>query len=68
MNPSTLGFIRAIGVVVLVSVLTYLGDASHLSGIASEGLATLIAALALAVEHAIENSSGNALFGAVRSK
>jgi len=68
MSPSTLGFIRAIGTVVLMSVLTYLGDSAHLNGIVSATAATIISALALALEHSIESSTGNALFGAVRSR
>lgn len=65
MNPATLGFLRAIGTVVLMSVLTYLGDASHLNGILSATLATVISAFALAIEHSIAATTGTALFGAV---
>lgn len=68
MNPSTLGFIRALGVAVVMAVVSYLADASHLNGVVSAGLATIISALALAIEHSIEGSTGNALFGAVRTQ
>jgi hypothetical protein len=66
MNPATLGFVRALGTVALVAVLSYLGDAAHLSGIVSDSLATVIAALALGLEHSIESQTGNGLFGAVK--
>lgn len=68
MNPALLGFCRAIGVVVLSSVLAYIGDAAHLNGIVDGVLATIISGAALALEHSIEQSSGNALFGAVKTR
>lgn len=68
MNPAILGLIRGIGVAILMAVLTYLGDASHLNGILSGSLAAIISGVALMIEHSIENSTGNALFGAVRTQ
>jgi hypothetical protein len=50
----------------LVSVLSYVGDATHLNFL-TPTTATLLAGLALALEHAIEAKTGNALFGAVRA-
>jgi hypothetical protein len=49
-------------------VLAYLGDASHLNGVVGVGLASLISALALSVEHAIGDVLGQHLFEAVRVK
>jgi hypothetical protein len=66
MNPATLGFVRALGTVAVVAVLSYLGDAAHLNGIVSESVAAIIAALALGLEHSIEEKTGNGLFGAVK--
>lgn len=68
MSPAILGFVRAIGSIILMAVLAYLGDVSHLNGIVSASLATVIAGIAMSVEHMIEAKSGNALFGAVRSE
>jgi hypothetical protein len=65
MSPSLLGFVRGLGFTVLLVVLNYLGDAAHLSGLVSVSTAALVSSLALALEHAIENKTGNALFGAV---
>lgn len=67
MSPAILGFVRGLGTIILMSVLTYVGDASHLNGLVSAAGASIIAGLALALEHAIQNGTGNALFGAVRT-
>lgn len=68
MSPAILGFLRALGVIILTAVLAYVGDASHLDGVVSISLAGIISSLALGLEHSIENKTGNALFGAVRSR
>ncbi len=67
MNPALLGFIRALGVVVLAAILNYLGDVSHLTIILNPYTASIISALALALENSMESRTGNALFGAVES-
>jgi hypothetical protein len=67
-SPAFLGLIRGLGTAVLLAGLTYLGDASHLNGVVSVSVATVIAALALSLEHYIEGRTGNALFGAVTSR
>ena len=67
MSPLLLGFLRGIGFAVLGAVLVYLGDATNLTGILNPSTATIIAALALGIEHSIEAKTGNALFGAVRT-
>lgn len=66
MNPKLLGFLRALGVVVLTSVLAYLGDAAHLAPFVSTSVASLISAAALAWEHSIESKGNGALFGLSR--
>lgn len=68
MNPLILGFVRGIGFAVLAAALTYLGDINHISGILSPQVAAVIVALALAFEHQIEGKTGNALFGAVKTR
>lgn len=62
-TPAQLGFIRALGVAIVLFVLSYIGDASHLNGLVSDSVATLIAGLALGVEHYIQAKTGSALFG-----
>jgi hypothetical protein len=64
MSPSLLGFIRGIAFAVVVAVLSFIGDATHLTGILNPETAAFVAALALAIEHGIEAKTGNALFGA----
>jgi len=61
-----IGFVRGLGMVMLTAGLSYLGSVEHLSWL-SPGTATLVAALALAIEHAIEAGTGKALFGSVRA-
>lgn len=68
MSPAFLGFIRGIGFAVLVAILTFVGNAANLSGVLNPATASLIAALALAIEHAIQGSTGNALFGMVKAR
>jgi hypothetical protein len=67
MNPSLLGFFRGILAAVIVAVLTYAGDATHL-GFLNPATASIVAALALALEHAIEGKTNKALFGAVTTR
>lgn len=64
--PGILGFIRAIGVVVITAVLSYIGVADNLSFL-NPATATLIAGLALAIEHIIEARTGSALFGVAKA-
>lgn len=68
MSASLLGFIRGLGTVLLLGALTYVGDASHLNGVLSVGIAAFVSSAALALEHAIEANTGNALFGAVSTR
>lgn len=68
MNPAILGFVRGLGVVILTGVLTYIGDASNLTGVTTPFIAGLVAAIALAIENAIAGKTGKALFGAVTQK
>lgn len=65
-----IGFIKAIGVVVITAILSYLGNAAHLNGVLSPVLASLVAALAASLESHFKDASGNteALFGAVTVK
>lgn len=64
-TPAQKGFIHGIAIALLSAVLIYLGDASHLTMWVSVPTATLIAALAMAIEENIQSSTGKALFGTV---
>ncbi len=66
-SPAVLGFLRTLLTVAIIAILSYIGDASHLNGLVSGTLATLIAAIAMGLEHSIEANTGKALFGAVRA-
>lgn len=63
-----LGFLRTLLVVVIISVLSFLGNAANLNGLVSAGMATVIAGLAMSLEHYIESKTGSALFGAFRTR
>lgn len=67
-SPSIAGFIKGLGIVLLVSTLSFLGDVSHFTGIVNPIVATMIAALASSLESHMKAASGNttALFGSVR--
>jgi hypothetical protein len=65
-SPAVLGFLRGLGLFLITSVLTYIGTADHLSFL-NPVTAGLVASLALALEHAIEQKTGGALFGAAHT-
>ena len=67
-SPGLLGVVRGVLFVALIAVLNYLGDATNLSGVFNTQTDSLIAIVALGIEHMIEGKTGNALFGAVTSK
>lgn len=66
LSPAIIGFLRGLGMVALLAVLTYLGNAANLTGIVTPVLATLIASAALAFENSLTAKTGNALLGAVK--
>lgn len=66
LSPAKLGALRALGVVVLMAVLTFFGNTANLNGVFSTSVAAIISMIALALEHSLEASTGNAMFGAVR--
>lgn len=61
-----IGFVRYVGAAALTAALAWLGDAANLVFL-PPAVAALIAAMALAVEHTIESSTGKALFGSVKA-
>lgn len=68
LSPAQLGLIRGLGVAVLMSVLTFFGDAAHLNGLLSPLIATLVSSLALSLENHLSAKGDTALFGAVTRK
>lgn len=64
-SPAVLGVIRSLGFVVILALVHWLSDAANLHGIMNEGLATLIATIALSFDHSLEAKTGTAAFGAV---
>lgn len=70
LSESQLGFVRGLGTLILMGILSYVGDASHLNGVVSVSGASIISALALSLEHYFESKSvsGKALFGSTTVK
>lgn len=64
-TPGLSGFLKGLLLVVILAVTSYLSDAANLTGIAPV-IATLVVAVASAIESSIKANSGKALFGAVR--
>ena len=64
-SPALLGALRALGVVIIISVLGWIGNATNLQGIFSPQVCTVVAMIALAIEHAFASSGTSALFGMV---
>ena len=58
-----IGFLRGLGVVLLTALLSYIGNADNIAFL-SPTIATLIAAIALAIEHGL-STQGTAIFGSV---
>ena len=67
-SPAVLGALRALGVVVLMAVLTWLGDATNLQGIFNPAVNAIISMVALAIEHSLASGTNSALFGAVKTQ
>lgn len=67
LSPAQVSFIKSIGIVLIFSTLTYVGNADNLSGVVSMPIAALIAALASWLETQLKTGTSTALFGAVRT-
>lgn len=65
LSPAQLGIVRGLGVALLMSVLTYFGDAAHLNNVVSPLIAALVSSLALSLENHLSAKGDTALFGAV---
>ena len=67
MSPAVVGFLRGILSVVVFAVVGYVANATNLSPLVGGSLATVIAGIAVAIEHAM-SPSGTAMFGAVSAR
>ncbi len=70
LTPALAGFIKGLLGVVVIVVVSYLGDAAHFTGLLNPTLAALAAGLFSALESKLKADSGNntALFGSVTLK
>lgn len=70
LTPALAGFLKGLLIVVVLSVVSFLGDSAHLTGIMSPVLATIVASLFSSIESSMKAKSGGniALFGAVTIK
>lgn len=67
LNPKLVGFLRGLLYPLAMLLLDYVIQNLGGSGLVSGGTATIIVALLGMVEHAIQNNTGNAFFGAVKA-
>lgn len=64
-NGAVLAVLQALGLAVLEAVLAFLANAANLQGLVNPQMAALVAAVALALENSIYNSTGKSLLGTV---
>lgn len=65
LTPAQLGALRALGVAIILMVVTWLADIANVNIFISGPVATIISMLALAAENYLSAGSTTALFGAV---
>ncbi len=65
MSPKLIGVLQAIGLALILTVLGFLANAANLNGLVNPEMATLVAAVALAIENSINAKNGRSLFGLV---
>lgn len=65
-TPAFNGFLKGLGVVLLMSALTYLADAANTAPLLGIGGAALLSGLASAIESHIRSHTGKGLFGATK--
>ena len=64
-NPKLIAVFQALGLALILTVLSFLANATNLSGLVNPEMATLVAAIALAIENSINAKNGTSLFGLV---
>lgn len=65
-SPALNGLLKGLLLVVILAVTSFFGDAAHLTPLVGNLIATLVAAVASAIESNIKDKTGNGLFGVVR--
>ena len=65
-SPAFEGFLRGLGFVLLTALLAFIGNQTNIAFFGTYALP--ISGLALWLEGIVKGSTGNALFGAVKSK
>ena len=68
MTLAQIGFVKALLVVITVSVLSFLGEANNLTAVLNPYTASLVAALAASLESYLKEKNGTAFFGAISVK
>lgn len=66
LTPAQLGAARALGAILLTTVLTWLANSANLTGVVPPMVSAIIAALAASAEAHVADSKSTAFFGAVR--
>ncbi len=66
MSPAILGAVRGLGIALLFALVSWLANAANLHGLVNDTVATVVAAVALAIEHKMEADGSGALFGSAR--
>lgn len=66
LSPAWSGAIRSLGIVVLMSVLSWASVQANIVPLLGTVGAGIVVMLAAALENSIKSSTGNALFGAVK--
>ena len=64
MSPALIGFLRGLGLVILMAILAFLANATNLNGLVNPTVGSLIAIIALTLEHAF-SPPGTALAGTI---
>ncbi len=65
MNPKLIGVLQALGLALILTVLSFFANVANLNGLVNPEMATLVAAIALAIENTINAKNGKSLFGLV---
>jgi len=70
LTPSQAGFIKGLGLTILLAILSFFTDAANLTGIVGPTLSALIVAVASAIESSMkaDDNGETGLFGTVSIK
>lgn len=65
-SPQLVTFLKALGMVAIIAILTYLSDASHFNGFVGPGVGAILAIVASTLETHLKQGTDTALFGTVK--